>query len=129
MHSPPSLELTLSYAREEEFLCQSRTRTLVGDASNIDAAEVHTYIQSLINGNEIAEAKILSHIDQNNGRFDFNATKLHDEGVGANSRDLHYYTLSIVLSAKMRSLRKAFTIYERLLWAGVCTLNCISCTS
>jgi hypothetical protein len=52
---------------------------LTGDVFNIDAAEVHTYIQSLINGNETAEAKILPCTDQNNGRLDFIALKEYYE--------------------------------------------------
>ena len=99
---------------------------LDGDAFNIDAAEVHTYIQSFINGNETAEAKILGHADLNNGRLDFIALRDHYEGVGANSRDL--ITADKILDTLFYTgekqphmwweefetqLTKAFTIYER----------------
>ena len=99
---------------------------LNGDAFNIDAAEVHTYLQSFINGNETAEAKILGHADQNNGRLDFIALREHYEGVGANSRDLlaadkildtlHYTgerQPHMWWEEFEKQLTKAFTIYER----------------
>ena len=99
---------------------------LAGDAFNIDAAEVHTYIQSFINGNETAEAKILSYVDQNNGRLAFIALKEHYEGVGANSKELIIAdkTLETLFYSGEKQphmwweefekqIIKAFTIYER----------------
>jgi hypothetical protein len=98
---------------------------LTGDAFIIDAAEVHTYIQSFINGNETAEAKILPCTDQNNGRLDFIALKEHYEGVGANLRDLiiaNKTMETLFYSGEKqphmwweefeKQLTKAFTIYE-----------------
>ena len=99
---------------------------LNGDAFNIDAAEVHTYIQSFINGNETAEAKILPHTDQNNGRLDFISLKEHYEGIGANSKELIMAdkTMETLFYSGEKQphmwweefekqLTKAFVIYER----------------
>ena len=99
---------------------------LVGDAFNIAAAEVHTYIQSFINGNKTAEAKILAHADQKNGRLDFVALKEHYEGIGANLKDLisaDRTMETLFYSGEKqphmwweefeKQLTKSFTIYER----------------
>ena len=99
---------------------------LAGEAFNIDAAEVHTYLQSLINGNETAEAKILPYTDQNNGRLAFIALRDHYEGIGANSRELLIAdkTMETLFYSGEKQphmwweefekqLTKAFTIYER----------------
>jgi len=61
---------------------------LSGEAFNVDAAEVHTYIVSFIAGNETAEAKIMPHANENNGRLDFTALYDHYEGVGVHAIDI-----------------------------------------
>ena len=61
---------------------------LVGDAYNIDNAEVHTYIISFITGNTTAEAKILSHTTAKDGRSEFMALRDHYEGVGVNKCEI-----------------------------------------
>jgi hypothetical protein len=99
---------------------------LRGEAFVIDAAEVHIYIQSFIAGNETAEAKILGHANENNGRLDFLALKEHYEGVGANSKELLFANKileTLFYSGEKRphmwweefekQLTKAFTIYKK----------------
>ena len=58
---------------------------LTGEAFEVDAAEVHTYIVNFVAGNNTAEAKILPHATDVNGRLDFIALRDHYEGVGVNS--------------------------------------------
>lgn len=61
---------------------------LAGDTFVIDANEVHTIIVNLISGNSTAEAKILAHANENNGRLDYTALKNHYEGVGVYALDV-----------------------------------------
>lgn len=61
---------------------------ITGNAFTIDAAEVHLYITKLTSGNTNAEAKLLSLIDDHNGRADVQALKDHYEGIGINSVNL-----------------------------------------
>ena len=61
---------------------------LEGDIFALDAAEVHTYIMRFITGNSVAEAKVLSHNNQGNGRADYIALKQHYEGVGFHSIEI-----------------------------------------
>ena len=99
---------------------------LSGEAFIIDATEVHIYIQSFISGNEMAEAKILPHASEINGRLDFITLKEHYKGVDANSKELIFAdkTLETLLYTGEKPphmwweefeklLTKSFTIYER----------------
>jgi len=61
---------------------------LNGEAYRVDANEVHTYIVSFIAGNETAEAKILPHQIECDGRKDFLALCEHYEGVGIHAIDI-----------------------------------------
>ena len=61
---------------------------LAGEAFETDAAEVHSYIVKFINGNPVAEVKLLPFQDDKNGRLDFQALKDHYEGVGINAIDI-----------------------------------------
>ena len=55
---------------------------LVGNEPTNDVAELHTYIGRFTAGNMVAEAKMVSHAAENNGRLDFMAIKDHYKGVG-----------------------------------------------
>ena len=61
---------------------------LTGEAFNIDANEIHTYIVNFIAGIETAEAKILPHQNENNGRLDFISLKNYYECVGIYAIDI-----------------------------------------
>ena len=61
---------------------------LEGKAYTTDAQEVHTYIVNFIAGNDTAEAKILPHVDENDGSKDYVALRNHYEGVGINAIDI-----------------------------------------
>lgn len=99
---------------------------LTGEAFTIDANEVHIYIQSFITGNETAEAKILPHASDVNGRLDFIALRDHYAGVGANAKELIFADKNLetlfYTGEKQphmwweefeKLLTKSFTIYER----------------
>ena len=58
---------------------------LDGDAFEVDAAEVHTYLVNFISGNQTAEAKILAISDDRNGREDYKLLAELYEGVGINA--------------------------------------------
>ena len=53
-----------------------------------DSSEVHTYIVKFIAGNETAEAKVLPHSNQLNGRLTYRALRDHYEGIGINAIDI-----------------------------------------
>ena len=55
---------------------------LAGDAFTIDAMQVHTIIIGLIAGNDTAEAKVLVHAEEHNGRLDYIALRNHYAGIG-----------------------------------------------
>ena len=55
---------------------------LAGLAFDTDAATVYTYIVKFTSGNAMAEAKMIAHASENNGRLDFIALQSHYEGVG-----------------------------------------------
>ena len=56
-----------------------------GDALNIDAAEVHTYLINSTSGNDTAEIKILPNAESKNGRLDYRALQEHYEGTCVNA--------------------------------------------
>ena len=58
---------------------------LYGDAFNIDAAEVHTYLINFTSGNDTAEIKMLPNAACKNGRLDYRALQEHYEGIGGKS--------------------------------------------
>lgn len=58
---------------------------LYGDAFNIDAAEVHTYLINFTSGNDTAEIKMLPNAACKNGRLDYRALQEHYEGTGVNA--------------------------------------------
>ena len=100
---------------------------LPGEAFNVDANEVHTYIVSFIAGNETAEAKILPHQSENNGCLDFIALQEHYGGVGIHAIDITKADLislihSIIQGEKIphmwweqfeKQLSMAFVIHDR----------------
>ena len=61
---------------------------LEGDAYERDVREVHTYIMRFISGNPVAEAKVLSHPHQGNGRMDYLALREHYAGTGFHSVEI-----------------------------------------
>ena len=58
---------------------------LVGQEFTTDAAEVHTYIVGFNSVNTVAEAKMVAHSAENNGRFDLMSIKDHYEGVSVHT--------------------------------------------
>ena len=58
---------------------------LTGQALKNDSAEAHIYIVKFTLGNPAAEAKLVPHAQQNNGRLDFIALKNHYEGFGVHA--------------------------------------------
>ena len=62
--------------------------TLMGKAFTINAAEVHTFIVSLISHNEETESVIKVNEDKRDGRKDWKALKSHYEGIGVYSNDI-----------------------------------------
>jgi hypothetical protein len=98
---------------------------LRGDTFNNDAQEVSTYITNFMNGNQVAESKLLSNADVHNGRLDYIALKEHYEGVGINTVEilkadkvistLHYNGEKkphMWWDEFERQLTKAFTMYN-----------------
>ena len=97
-----------------------------GEAYTNDNLEVHTYITYFISGNSTAEAKLISHGRQNDGRADWIALKEHFEGVGVNSMEItkaeHTINFLFYSGEKKphmwwgefeKELSRAFAIYQR----------------
>ena len=61
--------------------------SLVGHSFTTDTTEVHTYIVRFTSGNTVAEAKMVAHAVENNGRFDFMALKDHYKGYGLHAEN------------------------------------------
>ena len=61
---------------------------LIGDVFKSDASVAHTYIVKFISGNPTAEAKLLPHKSERNGRLDFKALIEHYEGVGIHAKNV-----------------------------------------
>lgn len=77
---------------------------LTGEAFDSDAAEVHTWISSLVVGNNTAESKISPYETLNNGHIDFMALKEHYEGVGV---------LAITITKAEHTLKNLFYSGEK----------------
>ena len=61
---------------------------LTGEAYDADNAEVHTYLIHFVSGHSVAEAKIIAHGHNNNGRQDYLALRNHFEGIGINALEI-----------------------------------------
>ena len=61
---------------------------LTGQSYQTDAAEVHTYIVKFTSGNPLAEAKLVLHAQDNNGRLVFIALNNHYKGVGFHAMNI-----------------------------------------
>ena len=70
------------------FLENYAQMVLTGDAYQSDNTEVHTYIIHFIAGNSVAEAKIISHGEPNDGQSDYIALQEHYSGVGINALEI-----------------------------------------
>ena len=64
------------------------TASLAGSSFVINEAEIHTYLVKFITENPIAEAKLKTDVDQNNGHLDFLSLKDLFEGIGVNAIDV-----------------------------------------
>lgn len=99
---------------------------LFGDAFTDNARIVHTFIVSLIIGNEVAEAKISPYKHKIDGHLDYMALKAHYEGHGPHAikiqeadnffKNLHYTgekQPTMYWDLFERKLTGAFTSYEK----------------
>jgi len=77
---PAPIDLNIDFI--ENYILQA---PVWGEAFNVDAAEVHTYLVNFMSGNNVAEVKMLSNAHRTNGRLDFKALREHYEGVGVHS--------------------------------------------
>ena len=103
-----------------------RMAPLNGESFVTDNREVHTYIMHFIAGNAVAEAKIVAHGHDEDGRRDYLALKEHYEGVGVNALEITkaehtinnlYYVGEkpphMWWSEFEKELSRAFAIYQR----------------